>query len=594
MAKISTELRWPHVLRSRSKKITRAGKLADEKLEKLFFKRLGRLTDVRRFVVGWIGLIILLAMGLFLQVDHMRDKYQSLLPAPGGVYTEGIVGNYSNSNPLYATSAPDVAVSKLVFAALFQYDGQGELTPQLAQDIKVDITERIYTVTLKPDLRWHDGEDLTSEDVAFTFETAQNPDTGSHLQPSWQGVEIEARDARTIVFTLPYRLSGFAHSLTTGLLPKHILGSVDPGQLRSSDFNTVHPIGAGPFRFEAVEQEVAAPEGQEPQESIGLAAFENYVLGKPSISKFIVRTFASQQDLEAAYSRKEISSMAGTPTMPDSLKDDSKTDDISLSISGQVMAFFKTTAKPLDSKEVRKALVLGADRGEVISSVGYPLTASDSPLLKSHIGYNQKMTQKTGNKQAAEKILGKAGWKMDSSEGIRKKGKQALRFTLHAEANSEYASVAQSLQRQWREIGADVQVHLQSAQDLQSTIATHNYDALITAISTGADPDVYAYWHSSQADIQSGPKLNLSEYRSKTADIALEGGRSRTGAKIRAAKYKPFLQAWIRDNPALALYQPRYLYVVREPFYGLDMDLLVTPVDRFANVEDWMIRQERR
>lgn len=594
MLKQSTKLRLRRLMRSRRRQVEDMGEVADATLERHLFRRLGRLVEVRRFLIGWLTLVVLLVVALFLQADSLRDKYQTLQPVSGGTFTEGIVGKYSNANPLYATSAPDVAASRLIFAGLYKYDADGQLTPHLAESIEVDQTELIYTVTLKPNLVWHDGHPLNSEDVVFTYQMVQNPDARSYLQSSWRGVTIEAKDERTVVFTLPDRLSGFTHSLTNGLIPQHILEDVDPEQLRSSDFNTIQPVGAGPFKFEAIELEAEASQDQEQHESIGLASFDSYALGRPQLNRFVIRTFADQEALERAFDRKEVTAMAGLPAVPEDLENSQGTRDISLSLSGQVMVFFKTSSKPLDASEVRRALTLGVDRGQIISSIGYPVLVSDSPLLRSHTGYNSKLIQKTSNQKAARKLLDAAGWKVDPSDGIRKKKKQALSFRLYSEANSEYASVTQSLQKQWREIGVDVQVSLQSAQDLQSTISTHNYDALLYAISTGADPDVYAYWHSSQADVRSSARLNFSEYRSPTADIAIEGGRSRSNPKIRQAKYRPFLQTWTRDNPALALYQPRYLYIVREPFYGFDLNNLVNPVDRFSDVEGWMIREERR
>lgn len=590
-----TKLRLRKLMRTRRRQVEGIGGVADEQLEKHFFRRLGRLVGVRRFVAGWLTLIAVLLVVLFLQSDALKDKYLSVQPASGGTFTEGIVGKYSNANPLYATSTVDAAVSKLIFAGLYKYDSTGNLVPNLAESLEVDGTEKKYTVTLKPNLVWHDGEKLDSEDVVFTYQLIQNPDAQSYLYSSWKGVLIEAVDERTVVFTLPDRLSGFRHSLTSGLIPKHVLENVDPQQLRSSDFNTVKPVGAGPFKFNAVEVEAAAETNDETQqqESIGLVAFDDYAAGRPQLNRFLIRTFADPDSMEQAFKRKEITSMAGLTVSPDDL-DKASTREIALPLSGQVMVFFKVTKKPLDSKEVRRALVLGLDRGEVLGAVGYPLLSSDSPLLRSHIGYNEALVQKTNNIKAAKQLLNRAGWKLDPNDGIRKRGKVPLSFRVHSEANSEYASVAQSLQKQWKEIGVDVKISLQSTQDLQSTISTHNYDALLYAISVGADPDVYAYWHSSQADIRSGTRLNFSEYKSQVADIALEGGRSRSDPKIRAAKYKPFLQKWLQDNPALALYQPRYLYVVREPFHGFGMESLINPVDRFANIEKWMIREERK
>jgi len=112
----------------------------------------------------------------------------------------------------------------------------------------------------------------------------------------------------------------------------------------------------------------------------------------------------------------------------------------------------------------------------------------------------------------------------------------------------------------------------------------------VYGITIGADPDVFVYWDSSQNDIRSNNLLNLSEYDSDIADTALEGGRTRTGEQLRKVKYLPFLQAWRDDAPALGLYQPRYMYVTRGIVYGLENHQLNSVVDRYSNVENWMIR----
>ena len=160
-----------------------------------------------------------------------------------------------------------------------------------------------------------------------------------------------------------------------------------------------------------------------------------------------------------------------------------------------------------------------------------------------------------------------------------------------SQSSSEYSAVARILQKQWQDIGVDVQISLQPEQELQPTIAQHSYDALLYAIAIGRDPDVFAYWHSSQADVRSQTRLNFSEYQSTSANEGLEGGRTRYDPNVRSIKYKSFLEAWQKDSPALVLYQPRYLYVARKPFSGYNVAQLNSVADRFVNVENWTIKE---
>lgn len=579
------------IIKRQSKQVGDMGVVADAQLDRHFFGRLSRLGTVKRFVIGWVGLILLLMVALLLQANALEGKYQQLQPSEGGIFTEGIVGDFTNADPLYATDSVDSAVSRLIFAGLFEYDDDNKLVPNLAEKIELDKTAKIYTVTLKPDLKWQDGQKLTSDDVVFTYQLIQNPDSRSYMQSSWTGIKIEAKDERTVVFTLPNTLSAFPQSLTNGLVPKHILEKVAPEQMRSNEFNNTRPIGAGPFKFETLEVDRTTP-GKE-DERISLVPFSDYHKGAPKIDRFIIKTFQDQKAMEQGYNDKQVTAISGLTASPDKMRDDPQTHEYSLPLAGQVMVFFKNSEAPFKDPRVRNALVLGVNRQKVIESTGYPLLVSDSPLLRSQIGYDAKLVQKTNNQAQARKILDQAGWKVGEN-GVREQNKNKLTFRLYTEANSEYAAISHELQKQWRDIGVDAQVTLQTPSELKATASSHNYGAFMTAISTGADPDVYAYWHSSQNDVRSRSRLNFSEYDSPRADAGLEAGRTRSDPTLRSIKYRPFLESWLKDNPALALYQPRYLFVVHEPFYNFNVDSLVTPNDRYNNVHNWMIKESRR
>ena len=113
---------------------------------------------------------------------------------------------------------------------------------------------------------------------------------------------------------------------------------------------------------------------------------------------------------------------------------------------------------------------------------------------------------------AARKLLKKDGWVVGKN-GIRAKKGQTLSFTLTAADTPEYRSVTRQLHNQWKKIGVQLKVQLQDNSDFHNTLAYHNYDAVLYGISIGSDPDVFVYWDSSQADVRSSNRLNLSEYK---------------------------------------------------------------------------------
>lgn len=585
------KLRFRRRLRLRKIQVEEFGQQAEQGLERNFFRRLDRLGDVRRFVATWLLLLVLLAGCVVAQVRALGAYYQVPQPAPGGTYTEGIVGSFTNANPIYATSAVDIAVSKLLFAGLFAYDQKNNLVGNLAESISLQ--GNAYTVKLRPGLTWHDGQPLTSEDVVFTYHVIQNPDAQSPLRASWQGIKIAATDSRTVVFTLPNQLSAFPYSLTTGIVPKHALEGKSMRSLRTLPFNTTQPIGAGPFRLTTLE--VSGIAANEREEQIALDPFEKYHKGKPKLGRFVIHSFRDEDRLIESFRKHEVNAMVGLTKVPPKLARDSSARVYNLPMTAAVMAFLRTSSPLLGDSKVRQALVRATDTDAILKGLEYPAMPVKEPLLLGQLGYNAAYQQAGYDPVAAGTLLDSAGWVLNQ-KGLRLKDGQPLRLTLTAQDNSEYANVAYSLQQQWRKVGVDLQLRLETTIDFQATLSSSSrgYDVLLYGISIGKDPDVYVYWDSKNADVRSESRLNFSEYRSSVADAALQAGRTRGDASLRAIKYQPFLQAWRDDAPAVGLYQPRFLYITRGPVYGLSEHPINNEVERFKNVHEWMIRSERR
>src|SRR5690606_4683090 len=123
----TTKLRWRRRFRKRRKQVEEIGVTAEQRLETHFFRRLSRLMRVWRFTAGWVLLLVLVAIGTVLQIRAQSPYYQTYQPAPGGTYTEGIIGSFTTANPLYATSAADSSVARLVFSGLLRYDQENKL-----------------------------------------------------------------------------------------------------------------------------------------------------------------------------------------------------------------------------------------------------------------------------------------------------------------------------------------------------------------------------------------------------------------------------------------------------------------------------------
>lgn len=581
------KLRFRRRLRIQKLQVEEFGQQAEQHLERNFFRRLERLADVRRFVVTWIILLVLLGGVVIAQIRGLSAHYQTPQPTIGGTYTEGILGSFTNANPLYATGPVDLAVSKLVFAGLATFNDNNELVGDLAEGWSVDERGTTYTVRLKPNLTWHDGRPLTAADVVFTYQLIQNPDAQSPLNPSWRDIVVKEVNLRTVSFTLPNQLVSFPYSLTNGIVPKHILEGESMGALRTLRFNNTQAIGAGPFMFSALEVTGGSVEDRE--QRIALEPFKDYHAGRPKLDRFVVHSYRTEQKLLDSFRKQQVNAMVGLTDVPEILREDGSVRIHNLPLTAAVMTFFKTNVDVLSDVAVRQALVRATDTAAIIEGLSFPTQPVRGPLLRGQIGYNPAYQQATYDVGQANAALDGAGWKT-GKDGVRSKDGKTLTFNLYAQDNSEYAKVARLLQKQWRMVGVDLNVVLQASADFQGTLASHSYDALLYGISIGRDPDVLVYWDSKHA-VSVDNRLNFSEYRSSVADESLQSGRTRSDPALRAIKYQSFLQAWQADAPAVGLYRPRFLYITRGPVHGLTEHAINSEVQRFTNVYNWMIRE---
>ena len=559
-------------------------------VERHLIERLPNLFPVGRFLALWMLLAALVAIVLLFQIRALTPYHSRLEAASGGVYVEGVVGRATNFNPIYASSGVDRSVSRLVFASLFEYDQNNRLRPVLAAGLDSDEKAQQYTVELRPGLKWHDGEDLTADDVVFTVETIQNADAASPLRADWEGASVAKVDELTVKFTLEASFSPFVANLALPVLPEHILGEIEPRQLRSAAFN-FQPVGSGPFVFErltpvgggvdARELRIQLSRNGDWPESGLLEGFHFWVVPTP-------------ERLTELFNEGQIS--GAFDLLPEAIALDNAGYRVSeLNTMNGVYLFFKNSSLFLDDPDLRRALASSLDVGELLNGLDENHQRIFGPLMPEHDGYSLAVRPPAYDPAAAKRLLAGAGWR-ERADGWYKDGRR-LSLILTTQKGTDYEVLGRAIRDQLGELKIGVELDLRSAETVPLEILqNHNYgDMLIYGLNLGGDADVYSYWHSSQIGSQSVLRLNLSEYRSGEADEALEVARSRRQADIRRKRYADFQRIWMEDLPALALYRFRINYYtlasVDGPRSGL---LLIRDSDRFLEVESWAVVKQRR
>ncbi|HUD11112.1 MAG TPA: ABC transporter substrate-binding protein, partial [Candidatus Saccharimonadia bacterium] len=252
--------------------------------------------------------------------------------------------------------------------------------------------------------------------------------------------------------------------------------------------------------------------------------------------------------------------------------------------------FFNNTDPVLKDSTLRQILSRALDRNMILQKAedGQGIIQTQ-PLLPGQLGFTAKYAPTELSSKSASAALTADGWIQSRSNVVRTKDGQRLQFKLVTLNDTELATAAREIKRQWAPLGIDIQVVTTDETDLeQSYMRPRNFQMLLFGINVGSDPDVYAYWHSSQAQ---DPGVNLSQYNDADADKALEDGRIKSDPKVRVAKYDEFLKDWNADAPAAILYQVGYTYATSNTVSGITARHLISPSDRYYDVNRWTVRQ---
>jgi len=195
----------------------------------------------------------------------------------------------------------------------------------------------------------------------------------------------------------------------------------------------------------------------------------------------------------------------------------------------------------------------------------------------------------------ARTILSKDGWKKVSDDGpLELKGKSGtttLSFSLSTANIPELVEAAKHIEQDWGAMGAKTDVKIFEPSDLnQSIIRPRKYDALLFGMVTGANPDLYAFWHSSQ---RNDPGLNIAAYTNAKADKLLESMRQTGDPEAFSSQYQKFAAEIATDSPAVFLWSPSFIYAIPDKVKGVRLGQITNPSDRFLDIESWYIDTDR-
>lgn len=522
---------------------------------------------------------------------RVNSAYLVKVPIQGGSVVEGVVGNPRFINPVLALSESDRTLTSLVYSGLMRISESGQVENDLAENVDISDDGLVYTAQLRPDAKFHDGAQVTADDVLFTIQKILDAHIKSPMYGDWSGVHVEKVDDTTVRFVLKKAYAPFISNLTVGILPRHIWKNVTNDEFAFSQFNTL-PVGAGPYKVDTVTRNSGGiPDYYE------LVPFEENTLGTPYISKLIFRFYPSERALLAAYDNGDVDSVSGiSPEQARTLTSDAQV--LSSPLPRVFGVFFNQSVnQALRDKDVRKALDLAAPKQDIVNDVlqgfGTPI---DSPLPPSLFPWTLSEEKKTDSERMEEAaaLLAKAGWTKNPQSGILEKksksGTITLSFSISTSNAPELRAVAEKLETAWQELGAKVEVAVYETGDLnQSVIRPRKFEALLFGEVVGSDADVYPFWHSSQ---RNDPGLNIALYANSKVDKILEDARRESDPIKRDKLYQDFNKEIQNDIPVVSLYAPNFIYVVPKNLNAVSLGNLSQPNNRFSGIRKWYVETD--
>lgn len=547
------------------------------------FKRWHTIREVRQRIALWALVIGVLIGATGVQFWWYQNEYRTTAYANGGTYAEAVLGPVNTLNPIFAQTSAEEAAGELLFSRLMSYDDTGKLQYDLADSMTISDDQLKYTFTVRPDAQWSDGRYVRARDVVYTVNTLKDPATRTTLT-GWSNIKAEVVDDTTVRFTLPAVYAAFPHALRfLPILPEHALRDIKPGQLRESSFSS-SPIGSGPFALRLL-QNIDSGSGRK---IVHLTANKSYYRGAPKLDRIQLHVYNDTDAIMRALATSEVNAASDLPVTTAAGVNKQRYQVDNDPVNSGVYAILNTASAKLSDVKVRRALQLATDTQAVRNAVSSSLPALDLPFVDGQITGNVPKASERNTQQAIA-LLEEAGWTLKGS--TRMKGDQALTLNVVTTKNPDFEKALDILSQQWQELGITVTTSIVDPRDpaqnvAQEVLKQRRFDVLLYQLTIGADPDVYAYWHSSQAS----NGFNFSNYKNPISDDALSSARARLEPELRNAKYLTFANQWLSDVPAIGLYQSTAQYVHTNSVHAVQGSAdLNSAIDRYNSVRYWTV-----
>ena len=386
-----------------------------------------------------IALSFTLSMVMALPARSSSDK-----PKRGGTLTLAIRKDLRVLNPLVRTSSTDRSIRDLMFESLLILDGNGKIRPNLAESWKITQNGKLYTFELRKGVKFHNGQEMTSQDLKFAIDYTLNPKNGAYGLSLLRSVKrAEAVGKYRLKIHLKQANPAFLSFISTikafSAIPKE---SVPEGVKTISTF----PPGTGPFKF--VEWK--------PKQRIVMERFNEYWGHKPYIDKLVLRPIKHATVRFTALRAGDVDIVERTSYEWVKQVQQGKIKGVGITKSpgGKFRGLtFNVADPPFDNKKLRRAVGHAMNKEEILSAAFFGFGVVDNQKYpKGHSWHFDGLPWPEYNPGKAKALLKEANYKGETIELITAPGE--VQETMAAVLQAQLKRVGMNIRLELMDVGA--------------------------------------------------------------------------------------------------------------------------------------------
>lgn len=474
----------------------------------------------------------------------------------GGNIVIAVTADPQNVNPLYVVDQTSFNIQQALYSPFFEIVG-GEMFYGNGLCEKVETNENCdeFTLTLKPDLKWHDGEPITSDDVVFTMDVlvdkSQNVPYSSYGFVNGEPVKTEKVDDMTVKMTLAAPSAGFLGGLSqVYCIPKHIYEGVE--NIGKSDLNNT-PVGSGPFKFAEYKS----------GEYFKVTRFDDW-MDKVYLDGITFKIVKDANSSNAALANGDINARLINTDDYTTVSGYQNVTIYSYN-SGRVdTMFMNQNTEAMKDVRVRQAIGYALNKEELCSFAFANENFADpaySIFTPETLYYTDEMATMNNDVEKAKELLKEAG-------------KTDLKLKLlYISTDKTMENQAVYIQSKLQEAGITVELNpMDESSYKNKTKETDSaeYELILAFYTLGEEPSLYADM------VYSGSRSNYSRVNDSELDALWDKANMTADEEARKEIYKE-IQVKINDNAYIyPIAYSKGFYAVDNKFKGFDQCLLKT------------------